>query len=244
MRAREPRALASRRGSSIVEALTAMLLIGAVTGAALQSLATLRSALASVTGDAEVRETARITRHTLAQELRMGLAGADWVAGAGDSVAVRAFRGMGVACAGATPSGWAVRYTGLRRPNSSKDSVLVLAPDGAWRVAKLVRARARRDACGPGAAGEVWELDPPVPGAVVGRIFERGSYHVTAGAFRYRPGRGGRQPLTAQVLRTGADSVSGVSARGSGLDLRLAFDGGRGAASVDSVRVWPREIWP
>ena len=63
MRAREPRALASRRGSSIVEALTAMVLIGAVTGAALQSLATLRSALASVTGDAEVRQAvARVTR--------------------------------------------------------------------------------------------------------------------------------------------------------------------------------------
>ena len=244
MSAPRPPALASRRGSSIVETLTAMVLIVAVTGSALRALATLRSALASVTESAEVRETARISRHTLAQELRTGLAGADWVAGAGDSVAIRAFRGTAVACADAVPPTWAVRYTGVRRPNSSKDSVLVLAGDGAWRVAELVRARTRANACGPGAAGEVWELNPAVPGAVVGRIFERGGYHVAAGAFRYRSGRGGRQPLTAHVLRTGSGAASGVSARGVGLELRLAFDGGHGAASVDSVRVWPRETWP
>ena len=244
MSASRPPVLASRRGSSIVEALTAMLLLIAVTGAALQILVTLRHALANVTTDAEVRETGRIARYTLAQELRMGLAGIDWVADDGDSVAVRAVRGTGVRCASVPPPRWVVRYTGLRRPDPAKDSLLVLANDGVWRVADLVRARARPGACGDGAGGEVWELNPAVPGAVVGRVFERGSYHVAAGAFRYRPGRGGRQPLTAQVLRTGAGDASGVSGHGPGLDLRLAFENAHGAATIDSVRVWPREIWP
>ncbi len=83
----------------------------------------------------------------------------------------------------------------------------------------------------------MWELDPPVPGAVIGRLFERGSYHLAAGAFRYRPGRGGRQPLTAQVLHTEAEGVSGVSSLGAGLDVRLAFEHGRSPGFVDSLRV-------
>lgn len=227
-----------------MEALTAMLLMLAVAGVALRTLTTLRSALADVTQGAEVRETGRIARYTLAHELRTGLAGVDWVAGSGDSVLVRAFRGTGVLCASVPPPSWAVRYTGLRRPNPAKDSVLALAGDGVWRVARLVRARPRPDACGPGAGGEVWELDPPMPEAVVGRLFERGSYHVAAEAFRYRPGAGGRQPLTAQVLRTGTGAGSGVSVRGVGLGLRLAFGRGDSATTVDSVRVWPRETWP
>ena len=219
-----------------------MVLLVAVIAAALQTLTTLRQALGSVTGDAQVRETRRIARYTLAQELRTGLAGVDWVAGSGDSVAVRAFRGTGVGC---TPAGSplpVVRYTGLRRPDPTKDSVLVLAADGVWRVAKLIRARP--GVCGDGAQGEVWEMHPAVPEAVVGRVFERGSYHIAAGAFRYRPGRGGRQPLTAQVLRTGAGVGSGVSGRGAGLDLRLAFDQAPVATTIDSARVWPRETWP
>ena len=244
MSAPGPPSLVCRRGSSIVEALTAMLLLVAVMAAALRTLATFRHALASVTGDAEVRETGRIARYTLAQELRTGLAGIDWVPGTGDSVAVRAFRGTGVRCADVSPPSWVVRYTGLRRPDPAKDSVLVLTSDGVWRVAKLVRARARSDACGAGADGEAWELNPAMPEAVVGRVFERGSYHVAAGAFRYRPGRGGRQPLTAQVLRTGAGAPSGISGRGAGLDLRLAFDHAHAPSTIDSVRMWPREIWP
>ncbi len=225
-----------------MEALAAMVLLVAVMAAALQTLTTLRQALGSVTGEAEMRETRRIARYTLAQELRTGLARVDWVAGVGDSVAMRAFRGTGVRCVSASRSLWVVRYAGLRRPDPAKDSVLVLAADGVWRVAALVRARPA--ACGDGARGQVWELNPTVPEAVVGRVFERGSYHVAAGAFRYRPGRGGRQPLTAQILRTGTGVASGVSGRGAGLDLRLVFGQAPRATTIDSVRVWPREAWP
>ena len=221
-----------------------MLLMIAVTGAALRTLATFRTTFANVTEVAEFRETTRIVRQTLGQELRVGLPEVDWVVGTGDSVALRAFRGTAVLCASTRQPAWAVRYGGLRRPDPSKDSVLVLAGDGIWRVAELVRARTRTDACGPGVGGEVWELDPPVLGAVIGRLFERGSYHVAAGAFRYRSGRGGRQPLTAQVLLTGAGAASGVSALGAGLDVRLAFERARSPVSIDSLRVWPREVWP
>jgi hypothetical protein len=31
-------------------------------------------------------------------------------------------------------------------------------------------------------------------------LFEAGSYHLSEGALRYRRGRGGRQPLTEEVL--------------------------------------------
>ncbi len=244
MRAPHPPVPASRRGSSIVEALTALLLLLAVASAALRSLATLRHAVASLTEDARSRETTRIARHTLARDLATGIAGVDWVVGAGDSVALRAFRGTGVRCGDAPSPMWAVRYAGLRRPDPAKDSVLVWGTDGAWRVVKLVRARTRPAACGQGGAGEVWELDPDVPGAVVGRVFERGGYHVAAGAFRYRPGRGGRQPLTAQVMATGAGAASQLVGRGAGLDLRLAFDPPGGEPTIDSVRILPRENWP
>ena len=221
-----------------------MLLMVAVMGAALRMLATLRLTVASVTEGAELRETGRIARHVLSEELRAGVPAVDWLAGAADSIALRAFRGTGIVCGAAPPPALAVRYTGLRRPNTSKDSVLVLSGDAVWRVSGLMRARSRPDACGPGLAGEVWLLDPPVPGAVIGRIFERGSYHVAAGAFRYRPGRGGRQPLTAQVLRTGRGAGSGIFPVGAGLDLRLDFNPGHFPASADSIRVWAREVWP
>lgn len=236
--------LSSRRASSIVEALTAMLLMIAVMGAALRTLAAFRVTLAGLTGGAELRETARVVRYSLSQETGWSLPQADWITSTGDSIALRAFRGTGVVCASAPPPAIAVQYNGLRRPDTSKDSVLALDGDGVWRVADLVRARSRPGACGRGVAGELWELDPAVPGAVVARVFERGSYHIAAGALRYRRGRGGRQPLTAQVLRTEEADGSGILPVGAGFDLRLIFDHDRSTAFVDSMRVWPREVWP
>ncbi len=42
----------------------------------------------------------------------------------------------------------------------------------------------------------------PEESIVLARLFERGSYHVSGAALRYRRGRGGRQPLTPEVFDT------------------------------------------
>lgn len=141
----------------------------------------------------------------------------------GDSVGVRAFRGTARVCGPAGDSAsWWVEVTGVRRPDPSKDSVALLRRGGGWRVHDL---EARRPAapCGgslPGTRGEVWRLAPPPEGPVLGRYFERGSYHLSGRAFRYRRGRGGRQPLTPTVLAT---PPSGFEPHGDRTRARVRF---------------------
>ena len=51
-------------------------------------------------------------------------------------------------------------------------------------------------------------------------VFETGTYHLSRGALRYRRGRGGRQPVTEEVLESGSfDSAGGV------LRARMTFRG-------------------
>ncbi len=49
------------------------------------------------------------------------------------------------------------------------------------------------------------EPEPASRGIVL--IFERGSYHLADGAFRYRRGRAGRQPVTEALLAAGSFEV-------------------------------------
>ena len=51
---------------------------------------------------------------------------------------------------------------------------------------------------------ELWEVEPLPGGALFGRVYERGSYHLTLGALRYRRGGGGRQPLTPLRVAEGS----------------------------------------
>ncbi len=87
-----------------------------------------------------------------------------------------------------------------------------------------------------GGRSEVWTIDPPVPGALVARIFERGSYHVSDGALRYRRGLGGRQPLTLDVF----DNRSTMESRADGVVLRLIADASHeGGDSISAaLRFW------
>jgi hypothetical protein len=140
--------------------------------------------------------------------------------------AVRAFRWWGIPCSRAPAAGAAVlSVSGLRRPDSDKDSLLLIDREGRSRVGKLKHA-ARSTACS-GPALEVSWLPADGPEPVLVRGFERGAYRIDR-AFRYRRGTGGAQPLTAE--RFVADSVG------------LWIDEGRAGLRISPLpnRFWTR----
>jgi hypothetical protein len=138
----------------------------------------------------------------LRDELRRGVPGRDWAV-FGDSLPLRAFRGVGKVCANDSAAArLTVSYRGSRAPDTTKDSVLLLSSDGTSSVRALVGTGAAAASCpGPGVAARAsWTLDHGAPiGTVAARVFERGSYHIASSALRYRRGSSGRQPLTPEV---------------------------------------------
>ena len=115
---------------------------------------------------------------------------------------LRAFRGTGIVC---PPDGISnelvVSFRGDRQPDPEKDSVLLIGVDGSRTVAGLSGVGTAQEACGVGPRPPaLWRLDRPVPvDIVLARLFERGSYHLSGSALRYRRGGSGRQPLTPEV---------------------------------------------
>ena len=163
-------------------------------------------------------------RSVIGKELRAGVRGRDWIGPASDSLSLRAFRGWGPVCgSGTEPGDIVVAYHGERAANPVKDSVLILTADG-WRAADLTRRVSGAQPCASDLGGdsEVWTIAPPVMGALVARIFERGSYHVNGGALRYRRGLGGRQPVTPNVFD---DDRSAVEIRVDRVVFRLVAEG-------------------
>lgn len=172
-------------------------------------------------------DAVRAVRVVLRDELGAGLTDLDWTVFPPDSIRLRAFRGTGWPCAplvrGLTIP---VRWDGIRAPDPSKDSLLVLDGDGAWRVVDLVGVTDSGVCAG-------WTLEAAVPSPILMRLFESGSYHFGNGALRYRRGGGGRQPLTEGVLQ-GASFVRtlrGVRVRvprpapdSGGLDISVAAE--------------------
>jgi hypothetical protein len=119
-----------------------------------------------------------------------------------DSVRLRAMRGTGVIC-GRSGGEVRVQYQGVRRPDATKDSALVITDSATTGVAyriEHVAAAAAEPGCG---AGYRLTLDGTPPGNGLMLVFETGSYHLVDGALRYRRGRGGRQPVTESVLADG-----------------------------------------
>lgn len=133
-----------------------------------------------------------------------------------DEWAVRAYRWWGVPCAGAGRAGAAVlSVSGLRQPDSQKDSLLLIDREGRSVVRALDRS-SRSTACS-GPALEVSWLPADGGQPVLVRGFERGAYRIDR-AFRYRRGLGGAQPLTAE--RFISDSVAlWVGPQRAGLQL-------------------------
>ena len=74
----------------------------------------------------------------------------------------------------------------------------MLLSSGRWIPRALAtRSGATGGCAGTGGSLERWTLSDTVAGATLVRLFERGSYHLSDDALRYRIGSGGRQPLTA-----------------------------------------------
>lgn len=217
------RSVRRRRGFVLVEVIVAGLLLLFVVQVAWWTTATQSRVATRVVEGARMLDETRLILQVLSTELRHSVPGEDWAIDGGD-LALRAFRGIGFACAGQPDRGWGVAAAGYRLPDPDKDSVLVLSTDGGWRGAALAR---RVSGSGldcaelDGFAREVWTLDPPPPARpLVALYFERGSYRLASDAFRYR-GRGGWQPLTGTGLA--ADS-SGLVAAGAGeLEARVAW---------------------
>lgn len=178
----------------------------------------------------------RTTELILSGELRR--AGTSDYALGGDSVRLRAVRGAGPVCGGDGVS-IRVRYRGIRQPDPSKDSVVIIA-DGDTRGSLHVVTDAAADPACPD--GYRLRLDPPPAGSTgVALIFESGSYHLSGGAFRYRRGAGGRQPVTEALLSAGwfasasgrieawlvlePDSLPRLGERQAVLSTRLLNDG-------------------
>lgn len=169
----------------------------------------------------------------LRQELHAVVPGVDFAAPAGDSLRIRALRGVGVPCAPLGGGAVAVRYRGARLPDVAKDSVIRLSTDGE-RAEPLIAADVLMDppaACLDDPHGRVFRF--AVGGAPVGPadglflVFETGVYLIHSGAVRYRRGGGGRQPLTLEWI----DLSRSALRSGAGGSIRLILE------SVDPLRV-------
>lgn len=234
-----------RSGFSVLETLVALLLSALLVQSA-WSLLRLQSRVARRSEEAADRlETVRIARHVLEGELRAGVRGRDWSDPVDDTLGLRAFRGLAVSCGARDSSGRVpVRVIGIRTPDPTKDSLLLLLPDGGWRVVSLDGAGADtsvKGVCppaGPGWTGERWTIDGFGAAFVLARFFERGSYHLADGALRYRRGRGGRQPLVPDLLDDRASRLRVGDSRGS-IDLHLVF---RGCVPDGCGGPWDAEI--
>lgn len=209
------------RGFTLVELVVALLLVGWMGAATLRAYAAIRTASERTSDVSSATHAQRVLRSVLRAELGTGAPGVDWRADPPDSIRLRAFRATAIPCGRATDSTIVVRFRGVRVPDPSKDSVLVMTGEGKWAVAELVgRESAACDSIDAAAllAGstqvERWTLRPMPPVPVLLRVFESGSYHLADDALRYRRGAGGRQPLTEAVLVSArfVDSVGVVAA--------------------------------
>ena len=170
---------------------------------------------------------ARAVAWVLGEELEGARALVDVGPPAADSFGIRAFRGTAIVCAEEDSVTFIVRRVGTRSPDPDKDSVLTLTPDGRWLGARL-KAWSRAPGTCPSRSGgreEHWYFRDPAAGGVLFRLFERGSYHLTGGALRYRIGKGGRQPITPIVLDPAGSGVTGFGS--GGIELRVAVRGSR-----------------
>lgn len=152
-----------------------------------------------------VADAVRTADLVLNGELRHLTVG-DWWMGP-DSIRLRAVRGVGTLC-GATGPEVRIRYRGVRRPDPTKDSVVLVTGSGTLGAAYAVVGVSADTECG----GYRLALDraPPAGRGLV-LLFETGSYHLSGGALRYRRGSGGRQPVTEAVLETGRFERTGGS---------------------------------
>lgn len=128
-----------------------------------------------------------------------------------DSLALRAFRGTALVC-DTVDSYVHLRYRGSRAPEPNKDSVLVLRHGTEQAFTFRTPTRLATLGCAPVETADAYSMriDGDVRPADVLLFFQRGSYHLTDGALRWRSGAGGRQPLTAEVFERTSRFVPGT----------------------------------
>jgi hypothetical protein len=227
---------APRRGGLLIEALVALTLGAIVLAVFVGVLAASLRWTAALVGRGEALEVVRTVWAVLDEDLRAGFPGRDWLVVGPDVVSLRAYRGVARVCpGGAGPESWTVAYRGRRLPDPTRDSVLVLGVDGGWRAFALDRSDVGGGCdleAGEAAFRWSWQQSEAPPPALV-RLFERGEYHLAEGAFRYRRGAGGRQPLTVERLGPG----SGFNPVAAGLEVRVDFRGDRRAGDLEPF-VW------
>ena len=238
---REQAPKSRNQGFSLLETVVSLLLLAAVVQSGWVVLAHHRTAASHVGARAEGLETVRTLAWLLQEEVSGGRPGGDWWADGKDSLALRAFRGVGLVKGGVVADDQLrVCFRGVRSPNPEKDSILLLGKDGRWRAHDLRRRVRADDAC-PGLGGgweEDWFLSPEPGDAILGRVFERGSYHLVDGALRYRRGAGGRQPLTPERVQSGKF----VAPTGGGNPIRWEVALTRGPPRADSS-IWRGRVW-
>ncbi len=228
----------------MVETLVSLLLGLAVVSFGWVALAHQRTVASRLSFEMDLLSARRLAAVVIGKELRSGVRGRDWTGPALGGLSLRAFRGWGPVCGSASEGRRiVVAYHGERAANPVKDSVLVLTDEG-WLRADLTRRTPGPPACeiDLGGNSELWTIDPPISGALLARVFERGSYHVSGGALRYRRGRGGRQPLTMDVFD---HDRSNIEVRMDRVIFHLFADGMNGGADTSSavLQFWtPRTV--
>jgi hypothetical protein len=187
--------MTNRPGATSVAELVLVAWLFALVLAGIARFANDQNRLAGLQRDrVRFQEAARTGAVILGSELRFAAPGD--VAAGRDSVRLRAFRGGGRTCA-VDDESIRVLYRGVRQPDPSKDSVLLIGP-GAIHVRRLESAGTSGE-CGGSHRLRVEGSPPPDAGYVL--VFETGTYILADGAVRYRRGQGGRQPLTEPVLQ-------------------------------------------
>ncbi len=231
------------RGVTLLELLVVLVLGGILMGSALSLLSTVASGVAKGMERWDRLEATRTVWVTLERELRPGLEGRDWRVGPDGTLSLRAFRGFARICGPpGEPGRYPVAWRGERLPVPDRDSLLVLGRDGGWRSAALSVWSEGEVGCAPtGGEREGWMawVGAGSETPVLVRLFERGSYSVHAGAFRYQRGAAGRQPLTPEVFGQGSRIHRGPEAVEAELVPRpppRQLNGGRPPST--RVRIW------
>lgn len=169
------------KGVTLLELLAALVLASLLGALGLRLLTWQSAAFRHVVAVWEWEEASRVTFGVLERELRQGVAGRDWVAHGGDSLSLRAFRGLALPCGAPWESGnqrrsLRVVSRGMREEDPGKDSLLVLHGGGDWMAIPLLSAGNGGSAGGPGggASAEGSADDcPPLPSGRI-RIWEVG----------------------------------------------------------------------
>ncbi len=190
-------------GITLIELIVVTVVSALLTQGTVSAFLAHHRAVVRMSTISEQLATARLARLVMGSEWRAWTDSLGAFSIGSDSAALRVARGIATSCGPAAPGGASVlvRAVGLREPDPAKDSVVWLSAGGGVAVAALMASNPSTEPC-PGSGGRVyrWRLEPAPVDFRVGRYFERGSYHLTGGAVRYRRGRSGRQPLTPEVV--------------------------------------------